>query len=233
MDSPGESLEQVNQAVGNPLARGRIVETHAIEFGDFTLGDRRPLPHLHQLPPASSATQGSRPCAKIIKKNSSPDVHAQHACPTVHPCGPASLRRLHVATAFSLGVNTPMIHIQPPATERRRHRRHVRPRPELPHHRRLITAAAVSSDRCYAQCAGLDVRDAVASSTPGRCGPPSRPRASTSFPSSHSNRSQITSCLQATSPRTNTAPPWPTSNPATAADTRRLPPVGLTAVTSR
>jgi orotate phosphoribosyltransferase len=105
---------------GNLWLAEELWKLDAIQFGDFTIG--RTAVHspvyinVRRLISSPRALAG---CARVIREELETLLSMRN--PHVHPftlVAGVPFGGLHVATAFSLDVNTPMIYIHPPGTDK-------------------------------------------------------------------------------------------------------------------
>lgn len=113
-------MSKSTRPVGNLWLAEELWKLDAIEFGDFTLGRTAVHSPIYiNLRRLISNPKALARCAKIIKEELEALMSMRN--PHVHPftlVAGVPFGGLHVATAFSLGVNTPMIYIHPPATDK-------------------------------------------------------------------------------------------------------------------
>jgi orotate phosphoribosyltransferase len=107
-------------ATGNLWLAEELWQLDAIQFGDFTIGRTAVnSPVYINVRRVISSPKVLTRCARIIRQELETLLSMRN--PHVHPftlvCG-VPFGGLHVATAFSLGSNTPMIYIHPPATDK-------------------------------------------------------------------------------------------------------------------
>jgi orotate phosphoribosyltransferase/uridine monophosphate synthetase len=109
-----------SNAAGNLWLAEELWNLNAIEFGDFTIGRtavHSPM-YINVRRLISNPRALSR-CAGIIRDELEALMAMRHR--HVHPFSLVAgvpFGGLHVATAYSLAVNVPMIYIHPPATEK-------------------------------------------------------------------------------------------------------------------
>ena len=113
-------MSKTPRPVGNLWLAEELWKLDAIGFGDFTLGRTAVHSPIYiNLRRLISNPKALARCAKIIKEELEALMSMRN--PHVHPftlVAGVPFGGLHVATAFSLGVNTPMIYIHPPATDK-------------------------------------------------------------------------------------------------------------------
>jgi orotate phosphoribosyltransferase/uridine monophosphate synthetase len=111
-------LNRTTKPAGNLWLAEELWKLNAIEFGDFTLGRTAVHSPIYvNLRRLISNPKALSRCAKIIKEELEALMSMRN--PHIHPftlVAGVPFGGLHVATAFSLAVNTPMIYIHPPAT---------------------------------------------------------------------------------------------------------------------
>lgn len=105
---------------GNLWLAEELWQLDAIQFGDFTLGRTAVNSPVYINPRRIiSSPKVLNRCARIIRQELETLLSMRN--PHIHPftlvCG-VPFGGLHVATAFSLGSNTPMIYIHPPGTDK-------------------------------------------------------------------------------------------------------------------
>lgn len=105
---------------GNLWLAEELWKLNAIDFGDFTLGRTAVHSPIYiNLRRLISNPKALARCAKIIREELEALMSMRN--PHVHPftlVAGVPFGGLHVATAFSLNVSTPMIYIHPPATDK-------------------------------------------------------------------------------------------------------------------
>ncbi len=105
---------------GNLWLAEELWKLNAIEFGDFTLGRTAVhSPMYVNLRRLISNPKALARCAKIIRGELEAKMSMRN--PQVHPftlVAGVPFGGLHVATAFSLEITTPMIYIHPPSTDK-------------------------------------------------------------------------------------------------------------------
>ena len=105
---------------GNLWLAEELWKLNAIEFGDFTLGRTAVHPPVYiNLRRLISNPKALARCARIIREELETLMSMRN--PHVQPFSLVAgvpFGGLHVATAFSLNVTTPMIYIHPPATDK-------------------------------------------------------------------------------------------------------------------
>lgn len=113
-------MSKSNKPSGNLWLAEELWRLDAIEFGDFTLGRTAVHSPIYvNVRRLISNPKALARCARIIKDELEALMSMRN--PHVHPftlVAGVPFGGLHVATAFSLGVNTPMIYIHPPATDK-------------------------------------------------------------------------------------------------------------------
>ena len=111
------SLTRSIKATGNLWLAEELWKLDAITFGDFTLGRTAVHSPVHiNLRRLISNPRALAKCARIIKEELETLMSMRH--PHVQPftlVAGVPFGGLHVATAFSLAVKTPMIYVHPPA----------------------------------------------------------------------------------------------------------------------
>lgn len=105
---------------GNLWLAEELWQLDAIQFGDFTLGRTAVNSPVYINPRRIiSSPKVLNRCARIIRQELETLLSMRN--PHIHPftlvCG-VPFGGLHVATAFALGSNTPMIYIHPPGTDK-------------------------------------------------------------------------------------------------------------------
>jgi orotate phosphoribosyltransferase len=111
-------LTRTARPPGNLWLAEELWKLNAIDFGDFTLGRTAVHSPIYvNLRRLISSPKALAKCAKIIKEELEAlmSMRNPHIQPFTLVAG-VPFGGLHVATAFSLAVNTPMIYIHPPAT---------------------------------------------------------------------------------------------------------------------
>ena len=113
-------LARTAKPAGNLWLAEELWKLNAIEFGDFTLG-RTAIhsPIYVNVRRLISNPKALARCAKIIREELETLMSMRH--PHVQPftlVAGVPFGGLHLATAFSLNVYTPMIYIHPPATDK-------------------------------------------------------------------------------------------------------------------
>ena len=113
-------MTKSSKPVGNLWLAEELWKLNAIEFGDFTLGRTSVHSPIYiNLRRLISNPRALARCAKIIREELEALMSMRN--PHVHPftlVAGVPFGGLHVATAFSLNVNTPMTYIHPPATDK-------------------------------------------------------------------------------------------------------------------
>ncbi len=108
------------KAAGNLWLAEELWKLDAIDFGDFTLGRTAVHSPIYvNLRRLISSPKALARCAKIIREELEALVSMRnpHVQPFTLVAG-VPFGGLHVATAFSLNVSTPMIYIHPPSTDK-------------------------------------------------------------------------------------------------------------------
>ena len=117
---PERSLTRTTKPAGNLWLAEELWKLDAIEFGDFTLGRTAVhSPMYINLRRLISNPKALARCARIIREELETLMSMRN--PHVQPFSLVAgvpFGGLHVATAFSLAVNTPMIYIHPPSTDK-------------------------------------------------------------------------------------------------------------------
>jgi orotate phosphoribosyltransferase len=111
-------VNKSSKPAGNLWLAEELWKLNAIEVGDFTLGRTAVhSPVYINLRRLISNPKALARCAKIIREELETlmSMRNPHVQPFTLVAG-VPFGGLHVATAFSLNVNTPMIYIHPPAT---------------------------------------------------------------------------------------------------------------------
>jgi orotate phosphoribosyltransferase len=111
-------LTRTPRPPGNLWLAEELWKLNAIDFGDFTLGRTAVHSPIYvNLRRLISNPRALARCAKIIKEELEAlmSMRNPHVQPFTLVAG-VPFGGLHVATAFSLAVNTPMIYIHPPST---------------------------------------------------------------------------------------------------------------------
>lgn len=113
-------MARSSRPTGNQWLAEELWKLDAIEFGDFTLGRTAVhSPMYVNLRRLISNPKALAKCARIIKEELEALLSMRN--PQVHPftlVAGVPFGGLHVATAFSLAVNSPMIYIHPPGTDK-------------------------------------------------------------------------------------------------------------------
>lgn len=107
-------------ASGNLWLAEELWRLDAIQFGDFTLGRTAVHSPVHiNVRRIISSPKVLNRCSRIIRQELETllSMRNPHVQPFTLVCG-VPFGGLHVATAFSLSSNTPMIYIHPPATDK-------------------------------------------------------------------------------------------------------------------
>jgi orotate phosphoribosyltransferase/uridine monophosphate synthetase len=111
-------VNRTTKPTGNLWLAEELWKLDAIEVGDFTLGRTAVHSPIYiNLRRLISNPKALARCARIIREELETLMSMRN--PHVHPftlVAGVPFGGLHVATAFSLAVNTPMIYIHPPAT---------------------------------------------------------------------------------------------------------------------
>lgn len=113
-------MTKTSKPAGNLWLADELWKLNAIDFGDFTLGRTAVhSPMYVNLRRLISNPRALGRCARIIKDELEAlmSMRNPHVQPFTLVAG-VPFGGLHVATAFSLAVNTPMIYIHPPATDK-------------------------------------------------------------------------------------------------------------------
>ena len=111
-------MTRSSKPAGNLWLAEELWKLNAIDFGDFTLGRTAVHSPIYvNLRRLISSPKALARCAKIIKEELEAlmSMRNPHVQPFTLVAG-VPFGGLHVATAFSLAVNTPMIYIHPPGT---------------------------------------------------------------------------------------------------------------------
>lgn len=113
-------MSKSSKPAGNLWLAEELWKLKAIEFGDFTLGRTAVhSPVYLNLRRLISSPKALARCARIIREELETLMSMRN--PHVQPFSLVAgvpFGGLHVATAFSLNVSTPMIYIHPPATSK-------------------------------------------------------------------------------------------------------------------
>ncbi len=113
-------MTRTTKPAGNLWLAEELWKLDAIEFGDFTLGRTAVhSPMYINLRRLISNPKALARCARIIREELETLMSMRN--PHVQPFSLVAgvpFGGLHVATAFSLAVNTPMIYIHPPSTDK-------------------------------------------------------------------------------------------------------------------
>jgi orotate phosphoribosyltransferase len=113
-------LSKSSRPAGNLWLAEELWKLDAIEFGDFTLGRTAVHSPIYiNLRRLISNPKALSRCARIIREELETLLSMRN--PHVHPftlVAGVPFGGLHIATAFSLNVSTPMIYIHPPATDK-------------------------------------------------------------------------------------------------------------------
>lgn len=113
-------MSKSSKPAGNLWLAEELWKLDAIEFGDFTLGRTTVHSPIYiNLRRLISNPKALARCARIIREELETLLSMRN--PHVHPftlVAGVPFGGLHIATAFSLNVSTPMIYIHPPATDK-------------------------------------------------------------------------------------------------------------------
>jgi orotate phosphoribosyltransferase len=113
-------LSKSSRPAGNLWLAEELWKLDAIEFGEFTLGRTAVHSPIYiNLRRLISNPKALSRCARIIREELETLLSMRN--PHVHPftlVAGVPFGGLHIATAFSLNVSTPMIYIHPPATDK-------------------------------------------------------------------------------------------------------------------
>ena len=113
-------MSKSSKPAGNLWLAEELWKLNAIEFGDFTLGRTAVHSPIYiNLRRLISNPKALTRCARIIREELETLLSMRN--PHVHPftlVAGVPFGGLHIATAFSLNVSTPMIYIHPPATDK-------------------------------------------------------------------------------------------------------------------
>ncbi|MCC6381162.1 MAG: phosphoribosyltransferase [Dehalococcoidia bacterium] len=113
-------MSKTTRPAGNLWLAEELWKLNAIDFGDFTLGRTAVHSPIYvNLRRLISNPKALSRCARIIKDELETLLSMRN--PHVQPFSVVAgvpFGGLHVATAFSLAVSTPMIYIHPPATDK-------------------------------------------------------------------------------------------------------------------
>ena len=151
--------------VGNLWLAEELWKLNAIEFGDYTLGRTAVHSPIYvNLRRLISNPKALARCARIIKEELETLMSMRN--PHLHPftlVAGVPFGGLHVATAFSLKVNTPMIYIHPPSTDKADliEGRYVRGQTCLIIDDLITGGGSILQTAATLEAAGLVVRDAV------------------------------------------------------------------------
>jgi orotate phosphoribosyltransferase/uridine monophosphate synthetase len=113
-------LSKSSKQSGNLWLAEELWKLDAIDFGDFTMGRTAVHSPIYvNLRRLISSPKALARCAKIIREELEAlmSMRNPHVQPFTLVAG-VPFGGLHVATAFSLNVSTPMIYIHPPATSK-------------------------------------------------------------------------------------------------------------------
>jgi orotate phosphoribosyltransferase len=119
-DAAESQLSKSSKPSGNLWLAEELWKLDAIDFGDFTMGRTAVhSPMYVNLRRLISSPKALARCAKIIREELEAlmSMRNPHVQPFTLVAG-VPFGGLHVATAFSLNVSTPMIYIHPPATSK-------------------------------------------------------------------------------------------------------------------
>ncbi len=150
---------------GNLWLAEELWKLSAIDFGDYTLGRTAVHSPIYiNLRRLISNPKALARCARIIKDELETlmSMRNPHVQPFTLVAG-VPFGGLHVATAFSLKVNTPMIYIHPPATDKAEliEGRYVRGQTCLIIDDLITGGGSILQTAATLEAAGLVVRDAV------------------------------------------------------------------------
>lgn len=113
-------MSRTVRPAGNLWLADELWKLRAIEFGDFTVGRTAVHSPIHiNLRRLISNPKALARCARIIREELETLLSMRN--PHIQPFSLVAgvpFGGLHVATAFSLNVNTPMIYIHPPGTDK-------------------------------------------------------------------------------------------------------------------
>lgn len=113
-------MTKSTKPVGNLWLAEELWKLDAIEFGDFTLGRTAVHSPIHiNVRRLISSPKALARCARIIREELEAlmSMRNPHVQPFTLVAG-VPFGGLHVATAFSLNVSTPMIYIHPPGSSK-------------------------------------------------------------------------------------------------------------------
>ncbi|MEX0782944.1 MAG: phosphoribosyltransferase [Dehalococcoidia bacterium] len=158
-------MAKSSKPAGNLWLADELWKLNAIDFGDFTLGRTAVHSPIYiNLRRLISNPKALARCAKIIREELEALMSMRH--PQVHPftvVAGVPFGGLHVATAFSLNVNSPMIYIHPPSTDKADiiEGRYVRGQTCLVIDDLITGGGSILQTAATLSEAGLVVRDAV------------------------------------------------------------------------
>ncbi len=158
-------MAKTSKPAGNLWLADELWKLNAIDFGDFTLGRTAVHSPIYiNLRRLISNPRALARCAKIIREELETLMSMRH--PQVQPftlVAGVPFGGLHVATAFSLNVNSPMIYIHPPSTDKADiiEGRYVRGQTCLVIDDLITGGGSILQTAATLSEAGLIVRDAV------------------------------------------------------------------------
>lgn len=159
-------MAKSSKPAGNLWLADELWKLNAIDFGDFTLGRTAVHSPIYiNLRRLISNPRALARCAKIIREELETLMSMRH--PQVQPftlLAGVPFGGLHVATAFSLNINSPMIYIHPPSTDKADviEGRFVRGQTCLVIDDLITGGGSILQTAATLSEAGLVVRDAVA-----------------------------------------------------------------------
>lgn len=159
-------MAKSTKPAGNLWLAEELWKLNAIDFGDFTLGRTAVHSPIYiNLRRLISNPKVLARCAKIVREELETLMSMRH--PQVQPftlVAGVPFGGLHVATAFSLNINSPMIYIHPPATDKADviEGRFVRGQTCLVIDDLITGGGSILQTAATLSEAGLVVRDAVA-----------------------------------------------------------------------
>ncbi len=159
-------MAKSTKPAGNLWLADELWKLNAIDFGDFTLGRTAVHSPIYiNLRRLISNPKVLARCAKIVREELETLMSMRH--PQVQPftlVAGVPFGGLHVATAFSLNINSPMIYIHPPATDKADviEGRFVRGQTCLVIDDLITGGGSILQTAATLSEAGLVVRDAVA-----------------------------------------------------------------------
>ena len=159
-------MAKSSKPAGNLWLADELWKLNAIDFGDFTLGRTAVHSPIYiNLRRLISNPRALARCAKIIREELETLMSMRH--PQVQPftlVAGVPFGGLHVATAFSLNINSPMIYIHPPSTDKSDviEGRFVRGQTCLVIDDLITGGGSILQTAATLSEAGLVVRDAVA-----------------------------------------------------------------------